>query len=86
MTNSAQPKYHLTNWYIPKSLYDELVRLQENLKGPDHRLKWESVEGLAIHFLAVAVKEAHKELQQKAAQTQIIQPVAVMPRNLRGSF
>ena len=75
----ATPKYTYVNWYIPKPLYDALVKLQEALKGPDLRPKWETVEAIATHFLSGAVQEAHKELAQRAMQTRLVQPAAVVP-------
>ena len=72
--------YTYVNWYIPKPLYDALVTLQEGLRGPDTKPKWETVEALAVHFLSIAVLEAHKELEQKARQTRLVQPATVMPR------
>ena len=73
------PNYTYVNWYVPKPLYDALVVLQEGLKGPDGTPKWATVEGLAVHFLGVAVQAARKELEQKVAQSRLVQPAAIVP-------
>ena len=73
-------KYTYVAWYIPKSLYDALVVLQEGLKGPDGIIpKWATVEAMAIHFLGVAVQEACRELAQKVQQSRLVQPAAIVP-------
>ena len=73
------PNYTYVAWYLPKPLYDALRTLQEGLKGPDGTLKWATVEGLAVHFLGVAVQAARKELEQKVAQSRLVQPAAIVP-------
>mgnify|MGYP001563096067 FL=1 len=78
-TVSTTAKYTYAAWYIPKPLYDALTTLQEGLKGPDGTLKWATVEGLAVHFLGVAVQAARKELEQKVAQSRLVQPAAAVP-------
>jgi len=72
--------FYETQWYIPKALYDALGHLQAALTRPDGSPKWETVEALAVHFLVVAVREAHKEMAQREAATRLIQPAVVMPR------
>lgn len=71
--------YEYIAWYLPKPLYDALVTLQESLKGPHGLPTWATVESLAVHFLKVAVEEAHKELAAKAQRSNLVQPAAVVP-------
>mgnify|MGYP001599070859 CR=1 FL=1 len=73
------PNYTYVNWYVPKPLYDALVVLQEGLKGPDGTPKWDTIEAMAVHFLDVAVREAHREMAQKGQQARLVQPAAIVP-------
>ena len=78
---SATPpvKYTYVAWYVPKPLYDALVVLQEGLKGPTGAPKWATVEEMAVHFLGVSITVARRELAQKAQQSRLVQPAAIVP-------
>ena len=76
----SHPSLHQVSWYLPKGLYDALQALQEILKTTTLQPAWGSVEALAIHFLSVAVREAHKEISTKAQSSRLVRlPGEVWP-------
>lgn len=71
--SDSVPRLQMVTWYLPKPLYDAVRELQERLLTPATlQPRWGSVEALAIHFLAVGVQEAHKEVAAKQASARLV--------------
>lgn len=56
---------HEITWFLPKPLYDALKGLQEGVTLPSGNPRWGSVEALGCHLLAIAAREAYKEIRAK---------------------